>query len=60
VDKFEPVSGGCDVNHGQEAFRGLVVPCGDSAIDHEATDKALDPVVLFVEFWVVPDFPATV
>ena len=55
VDKFEPVSGGGDVDHGQEALRELVIACRDGAINFEASEEALDLVALFMEFPVVFD-----
>ncbi len=33
VDKFEPVSGGGDMDHVEEAFGELVVAGGDGAVD---------------------------
>ncbi len=49
VDKFEPVSSGCEVDHAEEATGQLVVACGDSSVDLEVAEHALDAVALFVE-----------
>jgi hypothetical protein len=49
VDKFEPVSGGGDVNHAEEAFGELVVAGCDGAVDFQATEEALDLIAFPVE-----------
>ena len=49
VDKLEPVSGGGDMDHAEEAFGELVVSSGDGAVDFQATEEAFDVVSLTVE-----------
>lgn len=60
VDKFEPVSGGSDMNHAEEAVGKLVVAGGDGAIDLEVAEHALNAVALHVERPVMFDFHAAV
>jgi hypothetical protein len=60
VDKFEPVSGGGEVNHSEEATGKLVVAGGDSPIDLEMAEHALDAVTLFVKRPIMFDFHAAV
>jgi len=55
VDKFEPVSGRCDVNHAEEAFGELIVSCGDSAVNFHTAEEAFDVVSLPVEYQVMLD-----
>ena len=55
VDKFEPVSGGGEVNHAEETVGQLVVTGGDGAVDLEVTEHALDAVALPVEDPVMLD-----
>jgi len=55
VDKFEPVSGGGDMDHAEEAVGELVVAGGDGAVDFEMTEHALDAVLLLVERAVMFD-----
>jgi len=49
VDEFEPVSGGCDVDHAHEAVGELIVASGDCAVDFLTTEHPLDAVALLVE-----------
>ena len=60
MDKFEPVSGGSDMDHAEEAVGQLVVSGGDGAVDLELAEHALDAVALLVECPVMLDFCATV
>lgn len=60
MDKFEPVSGCGDVDHGQEVFGELVVACGNGPVDFQASKEPLDLVALLVEFAVVVDLHAAV
>lgn len=56
VDKFEPVSGGGEVDYAEEAAGELVIAGGDGPIDFEVTEHALDAVALLVERPVMVDF----
>ena len=56
VDKFEPVSGGGEVDHAEEAAGELVVARGDGTIDLEVAEHALDAVALVVKRPVMIDF----
>ena len=56
VDKFEPVSGGGEVDHAEEAAGELVVARGDGTIDLEVAEHALDAVALLVKRPVMIDF----
>lgn len=49
MDKFEPVSGGGDVNHGEKAFGELIVSGCDGAVDFQSAEEAFDLVSLSVE-----------
>ena len=49
VDKFEPASGGGDMDHAEEAFGDLVVSSGDGAVDFQATEEAFDVIAFLVE-----------
>ena len=60
MDKFEPVSGGGDVNHAEEAFGELVVSGGAGSVDLEMAEHALDAVALLVERPIMLDFHAAV
>ena len=60
MDEFEPVSGGCDVNHAQEGFWELIVAGGDGPVDLEMAEHPLDAVALLVEGSVVLDLYAAV
>lgn len=55
MDKFEPVSGGGQVEHAEKALGQLVVAGGDGAVDLEMTEHALDAVALAVEALVPAD-----
>jgi hypothetical protein len=60
VDKFEPVSGGGDVDHGKEAFGQLVVAGCYCAVDFQTAEEALDMVAFLVERPVIVDFHPSV
>ena len=60
VDKFEPVSGGGEVDHAEEAAGKLVVAGGDGAVDLEVAEHALDAVALSVERPVMLDLHSPV
>ncbi len=60
VDKFEPVSGGGEVDHAEEAVGHLVISGGDGAVGLEVAEHALDAVALLVERPVVFDLHTAV
>jgi hypothetical protein len=60
VDKFEPVSGGSDVNHAEEAFGELVVSSCDGSVDFQASEEAFDLIPFLVERPVMFDFDPAV
>ena len=60
VDKFEPVSGGGEMDHAEEAVGQLIVPSGDGTVDLEVTEHALDAIALLIERPVVLDLHASV
>ena len=60
MDKFEPVSGGGDTDHGEEAFGELVVACSDSAIDFQTAEGAFDVIVFTVKRLAMLDFDPAV
>jgi hypothetical protein len=60
VDKFEPVSGGGEMDHSKEAIGQLVIAGGDGTVNLEVAEHALDAVALFVERPVKLDFHAAV
>ncbi len=60
MDKFEPVSGGGDVNHAEEAFGELIISGGDGAVNFQTAEEALDVIALPVERPVMFDFDAAV
>lgn len=60
VDKFEPVSGGGEMDHAEEAVGKLVVAGGDGAVDFEMAEHALDAVALLVERSIMLDLDAAV
>ena len=60
MDKFEPVSGGGEVDHAEEAVGQLVIAGGDGTVDLEVAEHALDAVALLVERPVMFDFDAAV
>lgn len=60
VDKFEPVSGGGDVNHAEEALGELIISSGDGAVDFQTAEEALDVIALPVERPVMFDLDAAV
>lgn len=49
VDKFEPISGGGDMDHAEEAFGELVVSSGDGAVDFQVTEESFDVIAFLVE-----------
>ena len=60
VDKFEPVSGGSEMDHSEEAVAQLIVAGGDGAVDLEVAEHALNAVALLVERTVMLDLHAAV
>lgn len=60
MDKFEPVSGGGEMDHAEEAAGQLVVAGGDSSVDLEMAEYALDAVALLVERSVMLDLHPSV
>ena len=60
VDKFEPVSGGGDMDHAEEAVGELIIPGGDGAVDFQAAEEAFDVVSFTVERPVMFDLDAPV
>ncbi|WCP15805.1 Non-homologous end joining protein Ku [Sphingobium sp. AntQ-1] len=55
VDKFEPVSGGGEMDHAEEAIGQLVVAGCDGTVDFEVPEHTLDAVALLVERSVMLD-----
>jgi hypothetical protein len=49
VDKFDPVSGGREVDHSEEAVGQLIVSGNDGVVDLELFEHALDALGLLVE-----------
>ena len=60
VDKFEPVSGGCDLDHSEEAVSQFILLGRHGAVDLELTKHALDAIALLSERPTMFDFPAAV
>ena len=60
VDKFEPVSGGGEMDHAEEAVGKLVIAGSDRAVDLELAEHSLDAVALLVERSVMFDFHTAV
>jgi hypothetical protein len=60
VDKFEPVSGGGDMDHAEGAFGELIISSGDGAVDFQAAEEAFDMVSLPVERPVMFDLDPAV
>ena len=60
VDKFEPVSGGGEMDHAEKAVGQLVVAGGDGPIEFQMSEHALDAVALLVERPVMFDFNSAV
>ena len=60
VDKFEPISGGGDVDHAEEAFGKLVVAGGDGSVDFQAAEEAFDVIAFLLERSVIFDFDSAV
>ena len=55
VDKFDPITRGCEIEHSKEAIGELVVPCGDGTVDLEMAEHPFDAVALAVKTLVVAD-----
>lgn len=60
MDKFEPVSRGGEMDHGEEAFGELIVAGCDGAVDFQATEEAFDAVAFAIERPVMFDLDAAV
>lgn len=60
VDKFDPVSGGSEMDHSEEAVCQLVVARRDGAVDLKVAEHALDAVALLVERTVMLELHAAV
>lgn len=60
VDKFEPVSGGGDMDHAEEAVGELIVAGGDGTVDLEMAEHALDAIALLVQRSVMLDLHTAV
>ncbi|GEM_PF-2003698 len=60
VDKFEPVSGGGEMDHSEEAVGQLIVSGGNGPVDLEMAEHALDAVALLVEGPIMLNFYAAV
>jgi uncharacterized protein GlcG (DUF336 family) len=48
VDKFEPVSGGGEMDHAEEAVGQLIVSGGNGPVDLQVTEHTLDAISLLV------------
>ena len=55
VDKFDPVSGCCEVQHAQKGFSELVIAGCDGAVDLEVADNPFDPVSLAIKSLIVAE-----
>lgn len=60
VRKLEPVSGGREMDHSEEAVGQLIVSGGDGAVDLELPVHALDAIALLVERPIMFAFHAAV
>ncbi len=60
VDKFEPVSGGGEMGHAEEAVGQLVVAGRDGTVDLKVAEHALDAIALLVERAVMLDLHTAV
>lgn len=60
VDEFEPISGGCYVDHAHEAVGELIVSGGNCAVDFQPAEHALDAITLLVEHPVMFNLHPTV
>ncbi|NIJ29397.1 hypothetical protein FHT00_001330 [Sphingomonas insulae] len=60
MDEFEPVSGGGEMGHAEEAAGELVVAGDDGAIDLEVAEHPLDAVALLGECPLVINFHPSV
>lgn len=60
MDKFEPVSCGCDVDHAEEAVGELIVSGGDGAVDLKVTEHPLNAIALFIKRPVMLDLHAAI
>ncbi|WP_300115812.1 hypothetical protein [Sphingobium sp.] len=57
MDKFEPVSGGCDLDHSKEAVGQFILLGRHGAVDLELTEHALDAIALLSERPTMSIFP---
>lgn len=60
LDKFEPVSGGGDMDHSEGAVGQLVVAGVDGAVDLKLREHALDAISLLIERPILLEFRAAV
>lgn len=60
MNKFEPASGGCEMDHADKAVGQLIVSGGDGTVDLDLSERALDAVALLVERPIMLDFHASV
>jgi hypothetical protein len=60
VDKFDPVSGCCEIQHAEKGFGELIVACRNGAVDLEMADDPLDPVSLAIKSLVIANLPLPV
>ena len=60
ANKFEPVSGGGDLDHAEQACGEPVVAGGVGAVDFQAAEDAFDVIALTVERLVMFDFDPAV
>ena len=60
ADKFEPVSGGGDMDHAEQACGELVVAGGVGAVDFKVAEEAFDLIALTVKRPVMFDFDPAV
>lgn len=57
VGKFEPLSGGCEMDHAEETVGQLIVADDDGPVNLQVTEHALDAVTLLIERRVMLDLP---
>ena len=60
ANKFEPVSGGGDMDHAEQACGELVLARGDGAVDFQVAEEPFDVVSFPVERPVMFDFDPAV
>nr|WP_260591674.1 hypothetical protein [Sphingomonas sp. TF3] len=60
MDKFQPISGGGEMECSEEAVGQLVISDGDGAVDLELSEHALDAIALLAERPIMFDFHAAV